>query len=381
MTIHRTRPVAAVAIATLFVAPGVGSAVTTATGSSATRPTATATVAEPQTERVTVAAPSLDGNLLGDPSEVEVEVQTPGSYATSPERRYPVVYFLAGYDEPASVGSIGLELQQLVSDGEADEMILVGVSGDNALGGSFYVDSPVSGRWASAIVNDVVGSIDEQYRTLATPASRGIAGFSMGGYGALALAMENPSVFGAVYALSAGLFAPGGLAESQMFADPTVAADFLAGQQELAAMSPQDAAAELPRVMGRSGDLRFSAAYGAAFAPDPDGPPPWIRYPITGSDGDTDPQVWELWEAGFGGLAAQADDSREDLLALRGIVIDYGIQDSYAWIPPGCEYLHEQLDRVGIPNRLESFQGGHGPVGPRAGEVMLPFFAEVLDAT
>ena len=97
--------------------------------------------------------------------------------------------------------------------------------------------------------------------------------------------------------------------------------------------------------------------------------------------GDTDPQVWELWEAGFGGLAAQADDSRDDLLALRGIVIDYGIQDSYAWIPPGCEYLHEQLDRVGIPNRLESFQGGHGPVGPRAGEVMLPFFAEVLDAT
>ena len=192
MTIHRTRPVAAVAIATLLVAPGVASAVTTTTGSSATRPTATATVAEPQTERVTVAAPSLDGNLLGDPSEVEVEVQTPGSYATSPERRYPVVYFLAGYDEPASVRSIGLELQQLVSDGEADEMILVGVSGDNALGGSFYVDSPVSGRWASAIVNDVVGAIDEQYRTLATPASRGIAGFSMGGYGALGAGHGEP---------------------------------------------------------------------------------------------------------------------------------------------------------------------------------------------
>ena len=39
----------------------------------------------------------------------------------------------------------------------------------------------------------------------------------------------------------------------------------------------------------------------------------------------------------------------------------------------------EQLDRAGIPNRLESFQGGHGPVGPRAGEIMLPFFADVLD--
>lgn len=381
MTVHRTRPVAAVAIATLLVAPGVASAVTTTTGSSATRPAATVTAAEPQTDRLTVAARSLDGNLLGDPSEVDVEVQIPDSYAMSPERRYPVVYFLAGYDEPASVRSIGLELERLVTDGEADEMILVGVSGDNALGGSFYVDSPVSGRWASAIVDDVVGAIDQQYRTLATPASRGIAGFSMGGYGALALAMENPDVFGAVYALSPGLFAPGGLAESQMFADPTVVADFLAGQQELAAMSPQDAAAELPRVMARSGDLRFSAAYGAAFAPNPDGPPPWIRYPITVAGGDVDSQVWELWEAGFGGLATKANGSRDDLLTLRGIVIDYGMQDSYAWIPPGCEYLHEQLDRAGIPNLLESFQGGHGPVGPRAGEIMLPFFADVLDGS
>ena len=100
MTIHRTRPVIAVALDAV-VAPCVATAVTTpgvvAPGA------ATATVAEPHTERVTVAAPSLDGNLLGDPSEVDVEVQTPASYAMSPERRYPVVYFLAGYDEAASV--------------------------------------------------------------------------------------------------------------------------------------------------------------------------------------------------------------------------------------------------------------------------------------
>ena len=200
------------------------------------------------------------------------------------------------------------------------------------------------------------------------------------GIGALALAMRHPDVFGAVYALSPGLFAPGGLAQSQMFADPTVVADFIAGQQELAQMPAADAAAELPRVMGRSADLRFSAAYGAAFAPDPGGPAPWIDYPFTTAGGAVDAAVWATWEAGFGGLAAQVDEYRANLLALRGIVVDYGIQDEYAWIPPGCEYLHQQLDRAGIPNRLETFQGGHGPVGPRAGEVMLPFFTEVLDA-
>ena len=72
-------------------------------------------------------------------------------------------------------------------------MIVVAVSGVNALGGSSYVDSPVSGNWGSAVVDDVVTAVDTRYRTLARPESRGIAGFSMGGYGALALAMTPTS--------------------------------------------------------------------------------------------------------------------------------------------------------------------------------------------
>jgi hypothetical protein len=190
--------------------------------------------------------------------------------------------------------------------------------------------------------------------------------------------MDHPDVFGAVYALSPGLFAPGGLAQSQMFADPAVIAAFLAGQAELSALPPGGGSDEVLRAMARSAEARFSAAYGAAFAPDPDGPPPWIRYPFTDAAGPADPDVWALWEGGFGGLAAEVEAARDRLLALRGIVIDVGMADEYAWIPPGCEYLHERLDEVGVPNRLERFAGGHGPLGPRAGEVMLPFFAEVL---
>jgi enterochelin esterase-like enzyme len=331
-------------------------------------------------ESLTLPAPSLDGNLLGDPSEIDVAVQIPASYIADPIRRYPVVYFLAGYDESPTVAPIAVELDRLVAAGQSPEMILVGVSGDNALGGSFYVDSPVSGRWASAIVDDVVTAIDQRYRTLPAPESRGIAGFSMGGYGALALAMDHPDVFGAVYALSPGLFAPGGLAESQMFADPAVVADVLAGRDDLAGVAPGDVQDELKAAMGRSADARFSAAYGVAFAPDAAGPPPWFDYPYTDPAGPVDDDVWARWEAGFGGLADRVDEARDRLLALRGITIDVGRDDEYAWIPPGCEYLHSQLERAGIPHRMERYDGGHGPVAPRAGEIMLPFFAGVLDA-
>ena len=137
-------------------------------------------VSEPTYESLRIPAPSLDGNLLGDPSEINVSIELPGSYASEPDRRYPVVYFLAGYDEPAAAAAVGVPLAALVESGAAPEMIVVGVSGDNTLGGSFYVDSPVSGRWATAVVSDLVTSIDATYRTLATPAARGIAGFSMG---------------------------------------------------------------------------------------------------------------------------------------------------------------------------------------------------------
>ena len=159
MTTHKGLMIAALA---LLLAPGGATALVP---SGAPETAATTPSAEPKTERLTVEAPSLDGNLLGDPSEIEIEVQTPASYATSPGRRYPVVYFLAGYDEGASVVPIGLELQRLLAAGRATDLILVGISGDNALGGSFYVDSPVSGRWAAAIVDDVVVMVDDHYRT------------------------------------------------------------------------------------------------------------------------------------------------------------------------------------------------------------------------
>ena len=62
-----------------------------------------------------------------------------------------------------------------------------------------------------------------------------------------------------------------------------------------------------------------------------------------------------MWERGLGGLAMSVDDMRDQLLALRGIVIDVGIGDEYRWILPGSEYLHERLDQAGIPYRLERF--------------------------
>ena len=41
----------------------------------------------------------------------------------------------------------------------------------------------------------LVPYIDNHYRTIATRGSRGLAGYSMGGYGTIRLAMKYPEVF------------------------------------------------------------------------------------------------------------------------------------------------------------------------------------------
>ena len=71
------------------------------------------------------------------------------------------------------------------------------------LGGSWYVNSVTGGAWEDFVARDLVAHVDSTYRTIAERGSRGIAGQSMGGYGALRIAMNHPDTFGSVAGISA----------------------------------------------------------------------------------------------------------------------------------------------------------------------------------
>jgi hypothetical protein len=103
-----------------------------------------------------------------------------------------------------------------------------------------------------------------------------------------------------------------------------------------------------------------------------------VAYPHSKPNGAPDPKRWARWEAGYGGIDDEIAAYGDNLNQLRGIHIDYGTYDNYTWIPDGCEYLARQLTAAGIAHRLTTFDGGHGGVGTRAEEVMIPFFAETL---
>ena len=68
--------------------------------------------------------------------------------------------------------------------------------------GSFYTNSDLTGNWADFTAKDLVSFIDSEFRTMPDRESRGIAGLSMGGHGAIKMGMLYPDVFSSVYALS-----------------------------------------------------------------------------------------------------------------------------------------------------------------------------------
>jgi S-formylglutathione hydrolase FrmB len=341
--------------------------------------TAAPTAAAAELKRFTafnMAAPALANNLLGEPAERTIFIYLPPSYAAG-AKRYPVIYYLPGYTDSAMLGvNLPDDLDKLAANGAIKEAIVVIANGLNLLGGSFYVNSPVTGNWEDFITHDLVEYIDDHYRTIPQASSRGITGHSMGGFGALNIAMKHPDVFSAVYSMSPGLFDEQGLAESQMFAEPSTITSFLDYQQSVRAQ-PKEKAQSAMMASGQN----FTVAYGLAFAPNPDAAPPYLDYPYAEQNGQMvrDGATWRRWENGFGGFGDKVRQYKANLTQLSGLVIDYGRNDQYAWIPKGCEYVDAQLTAAGIPHQLVSFDGGHeSHLALRIREHMLPFFSEKL---
>ncbi|MBZ0232406.1 MAG: esterase family protein, partial [Deltaproteobacteria bacterium] len=146
------------------------------------------------------------------------KVYLPAGYDALASRRYPVVYMLHGLGGDETNWVDGGKLDA-VADQLRLQAIVVMPDGDD----SFYVNSvtppdqaaclaakpPFSreqraedycvahARYEDYITRDLVGHVDATYRTIAERRARGIGGLSMGGFGALQLAMRHPELFAA----------------------------------------------------------------------------------------------------------------------------------------------------------------------------------------
>ncbi|MBW3622612.1 MAG: esterase family protein [Armatimonadetes bacterium] len=101
-------------------------------------------------------------------------------------------------------------------------------------GRSFYTDAVEGPAYESYMIRDVIGFVDRHFRTKATREGRAIGGLSMGGYGALKLALKHSDLFCSVNSHSG---APG-FARRNL--DPEKDAEFLRILGPNAAGGPED---------------------------------------------------------------------------------------------------------------------------------------------
>ena len=146
---------------------------------------------------------SAPSKILGHP--VAYCVLLPPSYDAGKTRRYPILYLLHGLgdNEQMLIHSGGFNLvEDLWERHQLGDLLIATPDGDS----SFYINSRDDHhRYEDFLLREFLPQVENRYRTQAGRASRGIAGISMGGYGALHLAFRHPELFGSLGAHSAAL--------------------------------------------------------------------------------------------------------------------------------------------------------------------------------
>ncbi len=334
--------------------------------SKAQRP-APAPVRDGALQRIKVHGKSLEGNLEGDSPDRDVLVYLPPSYASSPNRRYPVVYFLHGYGAHAETYwnslAVASAADETAKNGTAREMIIVLPDAYTVYDGSMFSNSPTTGDWETFIAQDLTQYIDSHYRTIANRGGRGLAGHSMGGYGTVRIGMKRPEAFSVLYAMSSCCLMQN-------------ATQLLPGQAAAGKQAPpaNNAKGDAKGKGKQGGGALANAlnAQAAAWAPNPQNPPQYFDLPT--KDGVVQPLIAAKWTANSPLL--MVDQYVPHLKQYRAIAIDVGTRDPFL---ATNTQLSEALTRLGIKHHFESYDGDHGSrIKERFPAKVLPFFSANL---
>lgn len=316
-----------------------------------------------------VSSPGLAANVVGDRSVRQVLIYLPPSYFRERTRRYPVLYMLHGatsvpeewLDGKTYQGlDLKLTLDSLIGAHAIPELIVVMPNADNALGASWYANSPALGDWEGFIARDVVRYVDRHYRTQARRDRRALYGHSMGGFGALALGFRHPDLFGFVYVESPALVAltgpigPAGKVWSALSA----------------VKRWQDTQGRVRLVLGLAAALDGSRTSPRLFDSLPYGP---------GPDGKpvSHPAVEARWRSAMPPALASAMVRRG--ARAPAILIEAGSEEPD--LLKGIATLRRRLDSLHVAYADTVFPGGHvNRVRDRLTNHLLPAVARWLDA-
>lgn len=131
---------------------------------------------------------------------IKAVVILPDNYKTAKE--LPVLYLLHGYS--GNYADWVTKAKGVEKLADQYNMIIVCPDGGS---GSWYWDSPIAPdfKYETYVSDELVKWVDGNYKTIKDRKGRGITGLSMGGHGALYLALKHQDIFGAAGSMSGGV--------------------------------------------------------------------------------------------------------------------------------------------------------------------------------
>jgi enterochelin esterase-like enzyme len=319
-------------------------------------------------EQITVHGKSLEGNLEGDSPDRAVTVYLPPTYQSDQMRRFPVVYLLPGYGGRENTFTEQLATLQASGDRLAaaqgfSEVIVVTPNAFTLHGSSLYSSSPTTGDWEKFVAEELVAYIDGHYRTLPARLSRGLAGHSAGGYGALRIGMKRPDVFGSLYVMSACCVIDAQTALTGVLEPAAKAAESITTREQAETSARQTG-------IGPS----FVLASSAAWSPNPSAPPLFLDLPV--KSGAPRPDVVARWEGNQ--AVSLLGQNAKNLQRYYAIAMDIGLKDP---LLAANRQMHDALAKLRVPHYYEEYDGDHTDrIKDRLEKNVLVFFSKNLVA-
>ncbi len=158
---------------------------------------------EPRVTSFTVRTPSLERSAT---TPLKVHVVLPTGYRQHPKRRYPVLYALPGTSNRADVWLKNIHTVALTRD--LPLIVVIPDGTYDADGGGFYTDwvdrstSRGVANWETFHTRELVGWVDQRFRTVRSRDGRAIVGISQGGFGSMSYAARHPRLYGAAASFS-----------------------------------------------------------------------------------------------------------------------------------------------------------------------------------
>ncbi|MFO0759190.1 MAG: alpha/beta hydrolase-fold protein [Byssovorax sp.] len=151
---------------------------------------------------VPVALPSLKlSAFFGRPVQIEAFVLLPKT--ADQKKRFPTAYLIPGFgSSDESRLRRAKILREAMDKPPFSDIALVYLKGEVPTGHHVFADSPGTGPWGAALVEELIPMLEKLFPLIARPEARFLTGHSSGGWSSLWLQINHPDFFGGTWSTS-----------------------------------------------------------------------------------------------------------------------------------------------------------------------------------